>query len=485
METIHVKTVDPLSQDLLRGASRSGLALNWERYEKQQPQDGFLRLGLSCPYGCLQGPCRIDPFGREADRGICGLDRDGMAAAFLLRLVLQGVLETMHAYQPDHQAAEIAWPAALGRKTAAVSAIYAAAPLSPREIPESALLLARPDAAPDALVQKAIRLCLLGISLMEQRRTDMPCGSMEFRAGYGLLAGEAILIGMTGHIPQADVHALLAETAGLKNPETRLITLGNWIPAGDDYLPIACTIGEAETVLSAGRINLLLAGRGTDPGILALCDKMDIPVIFSSDSAGAAAIMKHARESFDRRIPVSFAPDASLIGKGRVSIGDKEVRAVLQDGSGAKITLIGGADTLYQSLGYLPVELAKALHGEGHAVASWGDAAIWMVKQDLPVGILEAQEGPLTAVRTMAAAGKFSDIKGICFTGLQNCRELSLALGLAALGLQVSVATPLPLWGSGKVRGLLREILAAAGGSLTHFDHPAGAEEILDWFVRS
>ena len=485
METIHVKTVDPLSQDLLRGASKSGLALNWERYEKQQPQDGFLRLGLSCPYGCMQGPCRIDPFGRGAERGICGLNRDGMAAAFLLRLALQGVLETMHAYQPDHQATEIAWPAALDRKTAAVSAMYGGAPLSTREIFESALLLARPDASPDALVRQAVRLCLLGISLMERRRIDISRRSMEFRAGYGLLAGEAILIGVTGQIPQADVHALLTETAGLKNHETRLITLGDWIPAGNDYLPIACTTGEAETVLSVDRINLLLAGRGTDPGILALCGKMNVPVILASENTGTVAIMKYARESFDRRIPVSFAPDASLIGKGRVSIGDNEVKAVLQDGSGAKFALIGGVDTLQQSLGYLPVELAKALRGEGHAVASWGDAAIWMVKQDMPVGLLDAEEGPLTAVRAMAAAGRLSDIKGICFTGLRNCREFALALGLAALGLKVSVATPLPLWGSEKVRGLLRETLAAAGGGLSHFDHPARAEEILDWFVES
>jgi carbon-monoxide dehydrogenase catalytic subunit len=72
METIHFKTVDPVSQELLRDASRKGIALNWERYEKQQPQDGFLRLGLCCPYGCMQGPCRIDPFGRGAQNGTEG-----------------------------------------------------------------------------------------------------------------------------------------------------------------------------------------------------------------------------------------------------------------------------------------------------------------------------------------------------------------------------------------------------------------------------
>ena len=59
--------------------------MNWERYERQQPQDGFVRLGLSCPVGCMQGPCRIDPFRRGAEKGICGLTGDGMVAAFLLR----------------------------------------------------------------------------------------------------------------------------------------------------------------------------------------------------------------------------------------------------------------------------------------------------------------------------------------------------------------------------------------------------------------
>ena len=48
MESIHVKTVDPVGQELLRGAAAKGLDLGWERYERLQPQDGFLRTGLSC-----------------------------------------------------------------------------------------------------------------------------------------------------------------------------------------------------------------------------------------------------------------------------------------------------------------------------------------------------------------------------------------------------------------------------------------------------
>lgn len=485
METIHFKTVDPVSQDLLREASQKGLGLNWERYEKQQPQDGFLRLGLCCPYGCMQGPCRIDPYGRGADRGICGLDRDGMAAASLLRLTLQGVMEAMHLHQTDHYGAEIAWSAPLDEKAASAMEMFGGGPTSTREIIEGAIMLSRPSASPEALVRQSLRLAILGIGLAEQdRKPEKPSGFMGCRTGYGLLAGDAIMIGMAGAIPDALVRALIEETAGLKNPEVRLISLGDWIPAGGDLIPIVCTSGEAETTFASGRLNLLLAGPRTDPGLLALCTKMKVPLVSSADYPGAAAIIKQARAAFDRRIPVSFTPDATLIGKGQLSLGAADVETALQDGQSSKIALLGGADTLLQSLGHLPVELAKALRSENLAVASWGDAALWMVKADLPIGILETNEGPLTAVRVLAAKGKLPALKGICFTGLKDCREFAFALGLAALGMKVSVAVPLPLWGSENVRTVLQDNLAAAGGLLTHFDHPAKADEILAWFLR-
>ena len=251
METIHFKTVDPVSQELLRGASQKGIGLNWERYEKQQPQDGFLRLGLSCPYGCMQGPCRIDPYGRGADHGLCGLDRDGMVAAFLLRLALQGVMETMGVRRgTDQQSDEISWQEPLGKKAALALKQFGGGPLSTREIYESTLLLSRPSATPETLIRQAVRLGILGIGLMEQQRNqDHSSGAMGFRAGYGLLAGDAILIAVSGQIPAALVQSLLKETAGMKNPEVRLISLGDWVPAGKDFLPLVCTSGEAETVL--------------------------------------------------------------------------------------------------------------------------------------------------------------------------------------------------------------------------------------------
>ncbi|MEK7244123.1 MAG: hypothetical protein AAB112_08185, partial [Thermodesulfobacteriota bacterium] len=423
------------------------------------------------------------PFGRGTQSGICGLDRDGMVAAFLLRLSLQGALETM-ALHPGLCNTEIAWPAApLVSKAAAVPGETGGQPLPFAEILESVRMLARPSAAPETLIRQAIRLGLLGVGLLGQAKPESAVRGI--RVGYGLLAGEAIRIGVTGQIPKATVEALREETAGLKNPEILLLSLGDWIPAGENFLPIACTSGEAETVLSSGKLNLLIAGDGTDPGVLPLCGKMKLSVISPANNAGTAEILKRARDAFDRRITDAFTPETALIAEGRVSLGNNNVLSALKTGASARIALIGGADTLLHSLGHLPTELAKALRAEDHAVASWGDAALWMTKQELPVGILDAQEGPLNAVHALTEAGKLPSLNGICFTGLRNSREFTLALGLAALGLKVLIATPLPLWGSEKVRALLRENLAVAGGILAHFDHPARPDEILDWFLRS
>jgi hypothetical protein len=431
----------------------------------------------------MQGPCRIDPYGRGADRGICGLDRDAMAAAFLLRLTLQGVAEAMQFYRAD-DGASIAWPVPLGKKGATSMKTFGGAPLAAREIGESAVMLSRPSATPEALVRQALRLALITVALAEKdRKKGKSPGSLGFSAGYGLLAGDAITIGLAGSVPEVLIGDLVEKAAAAKKGDVRLISLGDWIPAGGDLIPIVCSTGEAETALTSGGVTLLLAGPRTDPGLLTLCANLTIPVVSSAGHPGAAAVLKQARAAFDRRTPASFTPDAALIGSGKLSLGAAEIETALRDGRSKKVALIGGADTLLQSLGHLPVELAKALRGGNHAVAAWGDAAIWTVKAGLPVGILEANRGPLAAVRVLATKGKLSSLRGICFTGLKDCREFAFALGLAALGLKVSLAVPLPLWGSEKVRAAVGKNLAAAGGSLTHFDHPAGADAILDWFL--
>lgn len=74
----------------------------WDRYEKQQPQCGFGETGLCCRH-CLQGPCRIDPFGATGPKvGICGASADTIVARGLARNIAAGT--SSHSAHAKHLA---------------------------------------------------------------------------------------------------------------------------------------------------------------------------------------------------------------------------------------------------------------------------------------------------------------------------------------------------------------------------------------------
>lgn len=83
------RSVDPASREMLEVCRKAGLETAWDRFEKQQPQCGFGELGLCCR-NCNMGPCRIDPFGEGAVKGVCGATADIIVARNLLRMIAAG-----------------------------------------------------------------------------------------------------------------------------------------------------------------------------------------------------------------------------------------------------------------------------------------------------------------------------------------------------------------------------------------------------------
>ena len=79
-----IKSADPASQEMIEYSEASGYQLAWDRYDALQPQCDFGILGLCCK-NCVLGPCRIDPFGDGAQRGVCGASADVIAARNLAR----------------------------------------------------------------------------------------------------------------------------------------------------------------------------------------------------------------------------------------------------------------------------------------------------------------------------------------------------------------------------------------------------------------
>lgn len=491
METIHLKTVDPVSQELLRLAAQKGIALNWDRYEKLQPQDGFLRLGLSCPFGCLQGPCRIDPFGRGADRGLCGMDRDRMAAAMLLRICLHGILTILNDSTRAGKTPAVSFAPAINKAAAKASRKVGVKSLSTDEIYKGAALLQRPSASFEVILDQTLALSLLAVGLSSADGHKGKGKNRAIRAGYGVLSGGHTLIAVAGRPPVKLTDALAAAAARKSDAPLGLISLGEWIAAGEGFLPIACSSAEAELLISSHAIHTLVAGQGADPGVIETARKLNVPVAASGDKADAAKILKSARQFHSRapRPEVAFTPDLS--GEGTVSATFEGFTGPVRNQSKARLALLGGSDSLHYPLGHLPVALAMALRGAGLQVAGWGDAAVWMVKSGLAsgkdqdrVGILDPCRGPLQVFEEPAPGGKGIRPRGILFTGSRDCRDLPVALGLAMLGCCVALADPVPCRGSREVRDRLDDRLAANGGRLTDFDHPAEVQELLQWFTR-
>jgi len=83
------RSSDKATQEMITHMAEGGQQNAWDRFEQQEPQCGFGKLGICCR-NCSMGPCRIDPFGEEPQAGICGATADTIAARNLLRMIAAG-----------------------------------------------------------------------------------------------------------------------------------------------------------------------------------------------------------------------------------------------------------------------------------------------------------------------------------------------------------------------------------------------------------
>ncbi|MEW6367759.1 MAG: anaerobic carbon-monoxide dehydrogenase catalytic subunit [Acidobacteriota bacterium] len=87
--SVNDRSIDPAAQHVLANARDGGVATAWDRHDALRPLCGFGDLGLCCDV-CYMGPCRIDPFGNGAQRGVCGADAHLIVARNLARAVAVG-----------------------------------------------------------------------------------------------------------------------------------------------------------------------------------------------------------------------------------------------------------------------------------------------------------------------------------------------------------------------------------------------------------
>ena len=80
-------------------AMAEGIEIGRDRLAEIIPQCRFGELGICCR-NCYMGPCRIDPFGEGANKGVCGATADTIVTRNLLREAVGGAASHMgHARQ--------------------------------------------------------------------------------------------------------------------------------------------------------------------------------------------------------------------------------------------------------------------------------------------------------------------------------------------------------------------------------------------------
>jgi len=84
-----MKSMEKSVNILIEKAENEGIELAWDRLKKQEPQCGFGLLGICCRI-CNMGPCRINPFGDEPKKGVCGATADVIVARNLGRMIAAG-----------------------------------------------------------------------------------------------------------------------------------------------------------------------------------------------------------------------------------------------------------------------------------------------------------------------------------------------------------------------------------------------------------
>ena len=415
--------------------------------------------------------------------------KDEMAAGLLLRLCLQGTMDAMAGVFSEDDTPAIEFSPALRALVDKALSSDDQQDLSLDDIIKSNLLLNRPSSTYKTLLSQALRLSLLTLGFQEQA-SAAPSESIPCRIGYGTLTGQQVRIGISGRPPVPLIASLTNAMKEGSGNSASLISLGEWILLEDQFLPIACTSGESELLVSSGAIHLLVAGVGSDPGLIGLCHKLNIPV--TTDGAAAPVeIVEQARKRSESVSQVDLFSAVPRAGVHQVLMSHSQAAAVINEDQDGKIALIGGSDTIQLSLGRLPLGLANGLSGKGVQLGGWGDAALWILKNNpqsedggTPFHTLDNRQGPLLVVKGLAGDGRLDRLQGICFAGLKSCQELTAALGLAYLGCRVSSATPIPVRGSSKVTNELSDMLQKNGGELFHFDHPPQPEELSDWLMN-
>ena len=424
MEFIQRKTADRAVNHFLLKAADQEITVAWDRFEGQLPECGFCESGLSCR-DCLQGPCISHPFRDQSKLGVCGKDKDILAAQSLLRLVLKGTLsylDQLNDFADGVQAGSVK-PADKKQAEKTLKAIldlmhtgnsevvdefpaalvegWKAAGIAPRGIANDVFKASQRLEGGFSDMEETLlwsfKTALLGCMAdrLQQRLKAAVFGdtaASELEVNLGILKKDVPTILLCGPISPL-LKQKIAKAAEEKNVSVMGVCTDPLLPPYR-FFPVTTYVSQ-EIPLMTGAVDLIVAGsQFVNPSLAEVAKDWKVTVVPTdglnqnqNSDAFAQKIVEQAQHAFEMRQNITrdipMVKEAAVMGYSAANVDIKKIVAALDAGKIKGIAILAGSNNVKYTQDEVLVTIAKQLLANDILCISEGEASVSLAKYRL------------------------------------------------------------------------------------------------------
>jgi len=424
MEFIQRKTADRAVNYFLLKAADQEITVAWDRFEGQLPECGFCESGLSCR-DCLQGPCISHPFRNQSKLGVCGKDKDILAAQSLLRLVLKGTmsyLDQLNDFADGVQAGSVK-PADKKQAEKALNAIaglmqtgnsevidefpaalvegWKTAGISPRgianDIFKASQRLEGGISDMEETLLWSFKTALLGCMAdrLQNRLKAAVFGDTsvsELEVNLGILKKDVPTILFYGPVSPL-LKQKVAKTAQAKNVSVMGVCTDPLLPPYR-FFPVTTYVSQ-EIPLMTGAVDLIVTGNQfVNPSLAEVARDWKVTVVpadglkqSSDPDALAQKIVAQAEHAFEMRQNITrdipMVKESAVMGYSAADVDIKKIVAALDAGKIKGIAILAGSNNVKYTQDEVLVTIAKQFLANDILCISEGEASVSLAKYRL------------------------------------------------------------------------------------------------------
>jgi len=424
MEFIQRKTADRAVNHFLLKAADQEITVAWDRFEGQLPECGFCESGLSCR-DCLQGPCISHPFRGQSKLGVCGKDKDVLAAQSLLRLVLKGTMSYLDqlndfvnqvragAIEPlDKDQTEQTLKAVMdllhtgnsavaGEFSASLRAGWKTAGIMPKGIAndvfKASQCLEGGISDMEETLLWSFKTALLGCMtarLQYQLKAAVfgSTAASELEVNLGVLKKDGPIALLYGPISPV-LKQKIAQAAQEKNVSVMGVCTDPLLPPYR-FFPVTTYVSQ-EIPLMTGAVDLIVAGsQFVNPSLAAIAEDWKVAVVptdgLNQDpdpDALAQKIVEQAAQAFEVRQNITrdipMVKESAIMGYSAAQVDINKIVQALEGGKIKGIAILAGSNNVKYTQDEVLVTIAKQFLAEDILCISDGEASVSLAKYRL------------------------------------------------------------------------------------------------------